>query len=251
MLAFIYPFDPSERQRKVSNMRREDAGKWLLESEEFLLWVGNEKNKAMLCTGVPGVGKTVLASIIIDHLEKKYANDESVAITYLYFDYRQRIEFTDLLSSLLRQLLQGNPGLDGIIADLKFRRQHNPSRLSEAEVQKELEMAISQCSEVFILIDALDECLDVRVRRQFLVWIRNLLNSKGDTKIKVLATTRHEDQFGHACFKNDLNLEIKASREDVESFLDANLDYLPPFIQRKPELWEYIRNQIIESAEGM
>lgn len=35
--------------------------------------------------------------------KKKYANDESVAITYLYFDYRQRIEFTDLLSGLLNQ----------------------------------------------------------------------------------------------------------------------------------------------------
>ncbi|KAJ5892886.1 hypothetical protein N7504_009577 [Penicillium tannophilum] len=251
MLAFIHPTDPSEQQRKVFNMRHEGAGKWLLGSEEFLLWVGNEKNKAMLCTGVPGAGKTVLASIIIDHLETKYANDESVAITYLYFDYRQRIEFPDLLSSLLRQLLQANPGLDGIIAELNFRRQHNPSRLSETEVQKELELAMSQCSEVFFLIDALDECLDVRVRRQFLIWIRNLLNSNGQTKIKVLATTRHEDEFGQDCFSNDLNLEIKASREDVESFLDASLDYLPPFIQRKPELWEYIRTQIIESAGGM
>ncbi|KAJ5532214.1 hypothetical protein N7494_008766 [Penicillium frequentans] len=252
MLASIYPIDPSERQRKIFNMRLEGAGKWLLESEEFLLWVGNEKKKAfMLCTGVPGAGKTVLASIIIDHLEKKYANDESIAVTYLYFDYRQRIEFPDLLSSLLRQLLQGNPGLDGFIADLNFRRQHNPSRLSEAEIKRELEMAISRCSEVFFLIDALDECLDVRVRRQFLIWIRHLLNSNGYTKIKVLATTRHEDVFGQSCFSNDLNLEIKASREDVEGFLDANLDILPPFIQRKPDLWKYIRNQIIESAGGM
>ncbi|KAJ6017996.1 hypothetical protein N7451_001375 [Penicillium sp. IBT 35674x] len=251
MLAFVCPIDPSERQRKLSNMRREGAGKWLLESEEFLLWVANEKKKAMLCTGVPGTGKTVLASIIIDHLEKKYANDESIAITYLYFDYRQRIEFPDLLSSLLRQLLQGNPGLDGIISDLNFRRQHHPSRLSEAETQEQLELAISQCSEVFFIIDALDECLDVRVRRQFLIWIRNLLNSNSHTKIKVLATTRHDDQFGQTCFSNDLKLKIEASREDVESFLDASLDYLPPFIQRKPELWQYIRNQIIESAGGM
>jgi len=249
MLALVYPIDTSEQQRKVFNMRSEGAGKWLLESEQFLLWISNEKKKTLFCTGVPGAGKTVLASIIIDHLEKRVANDDSVAITYLYFDYRQRLEFSDLLSSLFRQLLQGTPGLHEIISALLSRCQQNPSRLSEEAVQKGLEMVISRCSEVFFIIDALDECLDVPVRRQFIIWIRRLLENH--TNVKVLATTRHNDQFGRACFREDLHLEIKASREDVENFLDASLDYLPPFIQRKPELWEYIRNQIIESAGEM
>jgi hypothetical protein len=104
---------------------------------------------------------------------------------------------------------------------------------------------------VFFLIDALDECLDVRVRRQFLLWISNLLTSNDHTNIKVLATTRHDDTFGNAFLSKGLTLEIKASREDMENFLDASLDYLPVFIQRKPELWGYIRNQIIESAGAM
>lgn len=251
MLPWICPIDPSERQRKAFNMRREGAGKWFLESEQFLLWIASEKKKTLLCTGVPGAGKTVLASIVIDHLEKKFANDDSIAITYIYFDFRQRLEFTDLLSTLLRQCLQGNPGLYGTISDLYSQRQHSPSRLSEEEVQKELELVISQCSEVFFLIDALDECLDVRVRRQFLLWISNLLTSNDHTNIKVLATTRHDDTFGKVFLSEDLSLETKASREDMENFLDANLDYLPVFIQRKPELWGYIRNQIIESAGAM
>ncbi|KAJ6011997.1 hypothetical protein N7522_002352 [Penicillium canescens] len=251
MLPWICAIDPSERQSKVFNMRREGAGKWFLESEQFLLWIASEKKKTLLCTGVPGAGKTVLTSIVIDHLEKKFSNDDSVAITYIYFDFRQRLEFFDLISSLLRQLLQGNPGLCGTISDLHSRRQQNPSHLSEAEVQKQLELVISQCREVFFLIDGLDECLDVRVRRQFLIWIGTLLNFNGHTNIKVLATTRHDDKFGKAFLSEGLTMEIKASREDVEIFLDASLDYLPGFIQRKPELWNYIRNQIIESTGGM
>lgn len=167
MLPRICPIDSSERQRKAFNMRREGTGKWFLESERFLCWVANEKKQTLLCTGVPGAGKTVLASIVINQLEKEFANNDDVAITYLYFDYRQQIEFSDLLSVLLRQLLQGNPGLYGTISDM-YRR-HGHDRLSKEAVQKELEVVISQCSEVFIVIDALDECLDVRVRRQFII----------------------------------------------------------------------------------
>lgn len=248
ILPRIYPVDPSERQRKAFNVRREGTGKWFLESEQFLCWVANEKKQTLLCTGVPGAGKTVLASIVIDHLEKKFANNDGIAITYLYFDYRQQLEFPDLLSVLLRQLLQGNPGLYGTISGMYRRHEHD--RLSEEAVQKELMLVISQCSEVFIVIDALDECLNVRVNRQFLNWIQKLLVFNKHTNIKVLATTRHEDYFANVVFK-DLLLEIKASREDIESLLDANLVYLPGFIQRKPELWGYIRNQIIESSGEM
>ena len=248
MLPRICPIDPSERQRKAFNMRREGTGRWFLESERFLCWVANEKKQTLLCTGVPGAGKTVLASIIINHLEKKFANDAGVAITYFYFDYRQQLEFPDFLSVLLRQLLQGNPGLYGTISDMCRRHEHD--HLSEEAVQKELELVISQCSEVFIIIDALDECFDVSVHRQLVIWIQGLLLFNKHTNIKVLATTRHEDQFSKVVFKDPI-FEIKASREDIESFLDANLDYLPGFIQRKPELWRYIRNQIIESSGKM
>jgi hypothetical protein len=78
---------------------------------------------------------------------------------------------------------------------------------------------------VFFLIDALDDCLDVRVRRQFLIWIGNLLNFNlnfnNHTNIKVLATTRHDDKFGKAFLSKGLTMEIKASREDVEIFLEC------------------------------
>ena len=248
MLPRICPIDPSEQQHKAFNMRREGTGKWFLESERFLGWVANEKKQTLLCTGVPGAGKTVLASIVINQLEKEFANNDDVAITYLYFDYRQQIEFSEILSVLLRQLLQGNPGLYGTISDM-YRR-HGHDCLSKEAVQTELEVVISQCSEVFIVIDALDECLDVRVQRQFIIWIKRILEINQHTNVKVLATTRHDDQFYKALTK-DPTFEIKANREDIESFLDANLDYLPGFIQRKPELWGYIRNQIIESSGEM
>lgn len=222
MFTRIIQKDPSERQLEVFNMQHEGTGKWHLESEQFLLWIANEKEKTLLCTEVPGAGKTVLASIVIDYLQQKFAKNSDVAVTYVYFDFRQQLEFSDDLSSLLRQLLQGNPGLHEIISDLCSRHQHNTGRLSEEEILKELDLAISRCSKIFFIIDALDECLDVRVRIQFLIWIDTYLRKfNEDTNIKVLATTRHVTKLGRCCLNNGLSLKIKASREDMEFFLNA------------------------------
>lgn len=100
MLPWICLIDPSEQQRKVVNMRREGTGKWFLESEKFLDWINYDQIKTLLCTGAPRAGRTVLTSTVIYHLEKTFVNDNSVAITYLYFDFRQQLEFSDLLSGL-------------------------------------------------------------------------------------------------------------------------------------------------------
>ncbi|KAK5680130.1 hypothetical protein LTS12_029317, partial [Elasticomyces elasticus] len=217
MLPWICPIDPSEQQRKAFKMRREGTGRWFLESEKFLHWINYDQTRTLLCTGAPGAGKTVLTSIVIDRLEKMFVNDDSVAITSLYFDFRQQLEFSDLLSSLLRQLLQGNPSLHETISDLYSRRQHNPGRLTQEEVQKEFESVVSRCSKVFFVIDTLDECFDVCLRRQFLIWIKNL-ETNGPTNTKVLATTRHNDQYFKGSDRNNFIMEIKANREDMENF---------------------------------
>ncbi|EHA25374.1 hypothetical protein ASPNIDRAFT_42269, partial [Aspergillus niger ATCC 1015] len=159
-LAWICPVDVSEQKHRILSSRREGTGEWFLESEEFRCWISDEKSKVLLCTGAPGAGKTMLSSIAVDHFQQELAHNSSVAVAYHYFNYQERLEFTELLSSLLRQLLQGNQRLG-------------------------------------------------------------------------------------------ITLEVQANRDDMESFLDGNLDYLPGFLRRKPELWGYIRNQILESADGI
>ncbi|RAH43152.1 ankyrin repeat domain-containing protein [Aspergillus brunneoviolaceus CBS 621.78] len=80
---------------------------------------------------------------------------------------------------------------------------------------------------------------------------QDTLKPNGRIKGRFLATARHGDHFGKFSPGNVTCLEIEASRGDVESFLDGNVTYLPEFLQGKPELWKYIRHQIIESAGGI
>ncbi|RDW76295.1 Ankyrin repeat-containing protein [Aspergillus mulundensis] len=255
MLASIYTVDASQQQHRILNMRHAGTGKWFLESQQFLLWVSSAEkgNNTLLCTGSPGAGKTVLASIAIYHLQTEFAGKGTVAIAYHFFTPRGRLGYPDLLSSLLRQMLQGNPDLYATVAavakySMRLRSGHP---LAAEEAQDMLEFAASKCTEVFIVVDALDECCDIYVRRQFLTWIGRILDLNGHTKVRFLATTRHATEPEKLFQNNHIALDVKASRDDMESFLEGNLVYLPEFLQRKPELWKDMRNQMLDFADGI
>lgn len=191
----------------------------------------------------------MLLSIIIDYLEREFANDDNVGITYLYFDFRQQKQLPELLATLLRQLLQGKPSSHGAISDLRHRQRSGS--LSLDELRRGLQIAMCRCKKVFFVIDALDECLNADVRRRFLRYIRGLLEFTHPTNVKLLVTTRHDGDIIYSFTNMGVTVDIQARREDMENFLDANMDCLPRFIQRKPELWEYIRGEILEAARGM
>lgn len=249
VLSWICPTDGSERQKEVLSLRQEGTGKWFLGSQEFQDWLTSEDKNFLLFTGIPGAGKTVLASIIIDCLEREFANDDHVGITYLYFDFRQQKEFPELLSTLLRQLLQGKPSLYGTVPDVRYRQSSGGFSLDE--LRRELQTAICRCKTVFFVIDALDECLNTDVRRRFLRYIRGLLEFTHPTNAKLLVITRHDGDIIQSFTNMGVTMDVQARREDMESFLDANMDCLPRFIQRKPDLWAYIRGEILEAAREM
>ena len=82
---WLSPLDFPAQQREVYSRRQEGSGKWLLESERFQSWLKTEGG-VLLCPGNPGAGKTVLASVVIDHLWNK-VRTEDIGVAYIYCDY--------------------------------------------------------------------------------------------------------------------------------------------------------------------
>ena len=48
--------------------------------------------QTLFCPGIPGAGKTILASVVIDDLNIRFRKDSSVGVVYIYYDYRLRDE---------------------------------------------------------------------------------------------------------------------------------------------------------------
>jgi hypothetical protein len=64
---WLTPIDYSPQQNDFINRRQAGTGQWLLDSAEFLGWTETSK-QTLFCPGLPGAGKTILTSIVIEEL---------------------------------------------------------------------------------------------------------------------------------------------------------------------------------------
>ncbi|KAK5636040.1 hypothetical protein RRF57_011752 [Xylaria bambusicola] len=237
--------------QQTDNFRRRQlgTGQWLLDSDKYQSWLKEPKN-TLFCPGIPGAGKTILTSIVIDNLENHFHRETTIAIAYVYLNYKRQSEQTveSLLSSLLKQLCQCRSPLPSSLTELYDRHKPRRTRPSFDEISKALESVTVQNSRTFITIDALDECRAFDgCRTRFLSAIFNLQKKTG---VNIFATSRYileiEDHF-----RGCLSIEIRATKHDISRYLQGHISELPKIVTSRPELQNEIITSIIEAVDGM
>jgi hypothetical protein len=151
--------DPSTNYHKAHKQRQAETGLWLLHNARFAEWKEGAASRLWLY-GIPGCGKTILSSTIIEHLLQHCQDDARMVTAYFYFDFndarKQNPEL--MLRSLLCQLLQRSvtmpKGVDALFSACD-NGQRQPSLHALLEV---LPQVMRQSTHVYIVLDALDEC---------------------------------------------------------------------------------------------
>jgi Cdc6-like AAA superfamily ATPase len=219
-----------------------------LTSNEFQEWV-NQSKRTLFCPGIPGAGKTIITSIVVEDLCIRFQNDASIGIAYLYCNFRRHAEQKpeDLLASLLKQLIQEQPSMPENVKSLyeRLREQKRTLPLLD-ELSEALHSIIADYSKVFIIIDALDEC-QVSDRRRLLSEIFSVQTKTGAS---VFATSRFIPEIEKE-FEGSVSLEVRASDEDVRRYLDAHMFELPSFVAHNRNLQDEIKSEIINAVDGM
>ena len=159
ILSWLSPLNFVAKQSDVLSQRHEQTGAWFLRSPELQNWL-TEPTKTLFCTGIPGAGKTVLASISVDYLKRSFI-DENHAVVCIFCNHSDRGQqrSIDLVASILDQLLQRK----GVKNELRMLYQlHQPycTRPEPRVISELLFSTIQEFPRVFIVIDALDECPD-------------------------------------------------------------------------------------------
>ena len=249
ILQWLNPIDFFSQQHDFFTLRQEGTGQWLLDSAEFKAWVETDK-QTLFCPGIPGAGKTILTSIIVEHLTTHFRNNESVGIAYLYCNFRRQHEQKpeDLITSLLKQLLQKLSAVPDSVKILYKQHNDKQTRPPLDEILKTLESVIATFSRVYIIVDALDECqLSGGCRPRFL---SSILSLQARTGARLFATSRPIPDI-EKTFKNCVSLEILASDEDIQTYLNDHMSQLPTFVLNKRKLQEEIVTEIVKAVKGM
>lgn len=236
-------------QQSVFFSRRQDGTcQWLLQSEEFKTWMSGS-GQTLLCRGMPGAGKTILASTVIDHLLTTLYSDK-IFVAYIYCDYRKQHEQTsvNLIASILKQSLQHHISIPENVRNSYRHHTNSGTRLNAEEIHALLQSTLSGFSQIYIVADAVDELSNSDQVRQTLLSILNALQ-KVHT-VNLMVTSRFIPRIAQE-LRDPLCLEIRASDEDVRRYVQGHINDLAKCVPKNLKLQELVEDSIVTAVDGM
>ena len=247
--------DPSINYQKAHNQRQPGTGLWLQQHESFKNWKEDAASRLWLY-GIPGCGKTILSSTVVEHLQHHCGDDKRKVTVYFYFDFNDaQKQIPELmLRSLLRQLLQYTIAIpecvDALFSSCGDGQQQPP-------LHKLLTVApqvIGQFTHVYIVLDALDECAQRPELMDLLIAVAGLrLDS-----VHLLMTSRKERDIETSLETfvvedNMISLQRDVVDEDILRFVQQKLrdDRRLEKWNRHDEVRQEIETALMRGAQGM
>ncbi|KAE9369004.1 hypothetical protein N431DRAFT_415792, partial [Stipitochalara longipes BDJ] len=240
--------DPSSNHNRACGLHEDHTGQWLIRSAQYNDWLGGS-NSFLWLHGIPGAGKTILASFIVQNAQKfceqSDLNDITSLYYYCYFG-RNQDETNPFLRWIISQLCRQLKYIPEFLSVLS-KRGVEPSSQDLLQVLVEV---VSKFRRVYIIIDALDESQD---RRSILDLLIKFVTDKDFEKISLLVSSREERNIHHAFngLCTSMSLSNPQVDEDIRVYIENHLQ-----IDRKLSRWtdslkNDIRDALVKGAKGM
>jgi KaiC/GvpD/RAD55 family RecA-like ATPase len=217
--------DPSTNYNKAHKQRQAETGLWLLESAKFAEWKERAASRLWLY-GIPGCGKTILSSTVIEHLLQHCDDDVHMVTAYFYFDFNdvQKQDPELMLRSLLCQLLQRSVAVPKGV-DALFSSWENRQRKLSLHALLDMTRQVAQdFAHVYVILDALDECTQ---RSELMDMLKTMARWRLDN-LHLLMTSRKERDIESSLeeyIKDEeaLGLQRDVVDQDIQRYVQQRL----------------------------
>jgi hypothetical protein len=243
ILKWLTKADPISNHRAACDKHEPGTGEWLISSHEFSYWL--LPGRSLWLHGIPGAGKTILCSTIIEAVTSRRPTD--VPCVYFYFDFSnaQKQPVINMLSSLLAQLSAST-----VPPEVKQLYQHCHKGTQEATIAQLTDTLIAIADHgngMYIIVDALDESSDWKA---LLKVVETVLQSK----INLLVTSRKEHNI-EMVLSNSVDFAVAIQDERVNADVCVHVKQC---LRHDPDLskWDHdLKLEIVTSltagAQGM
>lgn len=255
--AWLSAPDPSTNYNKAIQQRHQGSGQWFLQSSAYSAWK-TKQNSFLWLYGIPGCGKTILSSTIIEDLEKRGVSQKPL---YFYFDFtdNRKQSLEDVVRSLIIQLYGKRADVQKHLDSLHSSCESGQRRPSIESLCKTFQEMMQQVGEVWIFLDALDECQTRKGNPTvgLLQWIECLLGSQ-QVNVHLLVTSRPEQDIQSAIEKSPhiqdvVRIQGDLVAEDIREYIHARVRQHQGLSRwrSRPNIQGEIEAALIEKANGM
>jgi Cdc6-like AAA superfamily ATPase len=254
VLKFFKPVDPSQNHQTNSQLKQEGTGHWLTKGEDFQNWL-KSPNRSLWLYGIPGAGKTVLASSIIQETIQQSRKGE--AVCYFYCDYRDksRQNSRNIFGAIAAQLgVQDEQAYEILKRHYELMQKESKAYTNLTVNQiliiiKEQISAFNTCS---FILDGLDECGD-HIADVLDAWIT--MESSSQSMLRTVILSREIDLIQRRLSQESyLEISIAAQSSDIRLYVAAEIEKRTrkgSWIIEDSELNSYIMKRLVEKAQGM
>lgn len=154
--------DPSTNYNRALQDRHANTRDWFLKSATYMNWL-SVSGSLLWLYGIPGCGKTILSSTIIQKTVQYCRSRTNSIVLYYYFDFndseKQRHE--QMIRSLIIQLFAHCATVPSTLEALYSSFSGGERQPNLEKLLPVLNQMMKAFDEIYLIIDALDECGDL------------------------------------------------------------------------------------------
>ncbi|KAI1174986.1 hypothetical protein F4777DRAFT_588844 [Nemania sp. FL0916] len=240
----LFAFPRPETISKPRILTCPGTGKWFLESTAYHQWLDGTSSVGFIwCHGPLGVGKSGLASLVVDRLMERQRLG-GIYLCYFFSDFaaQEKQGLTNVLQSLVYQLIEQG---DKEVIDCANESLKHFDAFKNPKVLAKVISEISRLSKpAFLVIDAEDELICRESLRKSLLIMRN-------SKCRILITSRDQaPRWSYPTSPSSVAiLEIKMECPVEDIIKHATERFQESSFQIKPSA--ELMKQIVQKSNGI
>ena len=247
VLQWLERTNPSVLHNLAFKKHQRYTSAWLLKSPEWINWLHRtDSDKFLWIHGIPGAGKTVLASFIIEQLKQICNSSTELGYAFYYCHHSNKQD-------------EAGPLLRWAISQLCRQLKWVPSELKELydlgldpsihELESTLEAVLQRFTVCYIVIDAVDES---DPRDDLISMIQTLVTDERFRNLRILATSRQYSDIERIFLEIStvISMANPLVEQDIREFVHARLSSSRR-MKRWGDLLGQIEDILVAKAQGM
>ena len=246
ILEWLSPISVWTQWQDIFSRRHDQTGSWFWSTPECQQWQ-SIRGKILYCPGIPGAGKTVMSSSVVDHLRNTEPKTTAVICHFCSYKDSNSQDLCGTIGSIIRQLLQGQDKAPKAVEDAYEASKTNGLRLTIDGMATLIAELLPWYTRVFIVVDGLDEIGELSRIKPYYNYLFERFVSYG---VNIMFTSRPILGI-QQLVRFDYRLEIRATHDNIQDYLNSRMKEMHGCLRKKQELQERAVNEISKAADGM